>query len=239
MPEKLIFFDIPDRNGACWSLNPWKTRLTLNYKGIDYKTEWLEYPDIEPRLKPTGLEGDPDQIKPYTCPTVQYPDGTYIMNSAKIIKRIEADYPEPPLYIDSEVLQPMYDLLSKTFGALVAVLLPNVPRKMLGEYSAEYFHRTRAEMFGVSLDELEKTKGGDEAWANAKQPLEGLAKLLDKTDGPYFLGDKVSYTDFVFVGFLYFVKRAGEEHYQRVVQHCESFDKIYQACEKWLERNDH
>lgn len=165
-------------------------RLTLNYKGIDYKTEWLEYPDIEPRLKPTGLEGDPNQIKPYTCPTVQFPDGTYIMNSAKIIKRIETDYPEPPLYIDSEVLQPMYDLLSKTFGALVAVLLPNVPRKMLGEYSAEYFHRTRAEMFGVSLDELEKTKGGDEAWANAKEPLEELANLLNKTDGPYFLGNK-------------------------------------------------
>ncbi|KXH27947.1 hypothetical protein CNYM01_04547 [Colletotrichum nymphaeae SA-01] len=123
MPEKLILFDIPDRNGTCWSLNPWKTRLTLNYKGIDYKTEWLEYPDMGPRLKPTGLEGDPDQIKPYTCPTVQFPD--------------------------------------------------------------------------------------------------------------------VSYTDFVFVGFLHFVKRAGEEHYQRVVQHSESFDKIYKACEKWLERNDH
>ncbi|OHE91509.1 hypothetical protein CORC01_13205 [Colletotrichum orchidophilum] len=239
MPETLILFDIPDRNGTCWSLNPWKTRLTLNYKGIDYKTEWLEYPDIEARLKPTGLEGDPDQVKPYTCPAVQFPDGTYIMNSAKIIQRIEADYPEPPLYIDSEVLSQTYGLLGKTFEALVAVILPAVPRVILGEKSAEYFHKTRAERFGMSLDELEKTKGGEEAWVNAKEPLEGLAALLNKTDGPYFLGDKVSYTDFVFVGFLSCVKRAGEDKYQRLLQHSESFDKIYKACEKWLERNDH
>jgi hypothetical protein len=26
-------------------------RLLLNYKGIDYETKWLEYPDIEPTLK--------------------------------------------------------------------------------------------------------------------------------------------------------------------------------------------
>lgn len=26
-------------------------RLILNYKGIDYKTEWVEFPDIEPKMK--------------------------------------------------------------------------------------------------------------------------------------------------------------------------------------------
>ncbi|OLN97155.1 hypothetical protein CCHL11_02223 [Colletotrichum chlorophyti] len=239
MPEKLILFDIPDKNGACWSLNPWKTRLALNYKGIDYETEWLEYPDIEGRLKPTGLEGDSNQIAPYTCPAVQFPDGTYIMNSAKIIKRLEADYPERPLHHDSEVLQEMYDLLSKTFDALVPELLPYIPRDVLSEKSAEYFWRTRKARFGMSLDELQETKGGEQVWANAKEVLEETAALLNRTEGPFFLGNMVSYTDFVYVGFLFFVKNIKEEHYQRIVQHSDAFEKLYEACSKWLEQGDY
>ena len=74
-----IFYDLPSKGHcACWSYNPWKSkwrgpvnftplsaspadsatlfdgalaRLALNYKNIDYKTEWLEYPDIAPTLK--------------------------------------------------------------------------------------------------------------------------------------------------------------------------------------------
>ncbi|KAK6213873.1 hypothetical protein QIS74_09875 [Colletotrichum tabaci] len=238
MSGQLILFDIPDRNGTCWSLNPWKTRLALNYKGINYKTEWLEYPDIEPRLAPTGLEGDPSQIAPFTCPTVQFPDGTYVMNSAKIIKRIEADYPEPSLHADSEVLQQMYDLLSETFDALGPVFLPIAPRDILSKESAEYFWETRAARFGMTLDKLEETQGGEPAWAKAKASLEKTAALLDKTEGPFFLGDKFSYIDCVYVGFLFFARRFGEDNYQRIIRHSESFDKLYKACEKWLQRKD-
>ncbi|GJC88881.1 glutathione S-transferase-like protein ustS [Colletotrichum liriopes] len=190
MSQQLTLFDIPDRNSTCWSLNPWKIRLALNHKGIDYKTEWLEYPDIEPRLKPTGLEGDPSQVALFTCPTVQFPDGTYVMNSAKIIERIEVDYPEPSLQLNSEVLQQVYDLVKKTFDALRPVLLPLAPRDILSKRSAEYFLETRAKIYGMTLDELEKTQGGELAWANAKDSLQKAAALLNKTNGPFFLGDK-------------------------------------------------
>lgn len=26
-------------------------RLMLNYKGIDYRTEWVEFPDVESKMK--------------------------------------------------------------------------------------------------------------------------------------------------------------------------------------------
>ncbi|KAK1987061.1 hypothetical protein LZ30DRAFT_703512 [Colletotrichum cereale] len=238
MPEQLTFLDIPDRNSTCWSLNTWKIRLALNYKGIDYKTEWVEYPDIEPRLKPTGLEGDPTQIALFTCPTVQFPDKTYVMNSAKIIKRIEADYPEPSLYLDSEVLQQMYDLLSETFKSLGPVLFVIAPRDILNKRSADYFWSSRAKVYGMPLDELEKTKGGELAWANAQESLEKTATLLNKNEGPFFLGDKFSYIDCVYVGFLFFVRRFSEDAYQRVIQHSVSFDNLYSASEEWLKRRD-
>ncbi|KZL73092.1 glutathione S-transferase [Colletotrichum tofieldiae] len=238
MSQQLTLFDIPDRNSTCWSLNPWKIRLALNHKGIDYKTEWLEYPDIEPRLKPTGLEGDPNQAALFTCPTVQFPDGTYVMDSAKIIKRIEVDYPEPSLQLNSEVLQQVYDLVTKTFDALRPVLLPLAPRDILSKRSAEYFLETRAKRYGMTLDELEKTQGGELAWANAKDSLQKAAALLNKTNGPFFLGDKFSYTDCVYVGFLFLAKRFSEDSYQRIVQHSDSFDKLFKASEKWLERKN-
>ncbi|KAK2031945.1 hypothetical protein LX32DRAFT_556201 [Colletotrichum zoysiae] len=238
MAKQLIFLDIPDRNGTCWSLNTWKIRLALNYKGIDYETEWVEYPDIEPRLKPTGLEGDPNQIALFTFPTVQFPDQTYVMNSAKIIKRIEADYPEPSLHLDSEVLQQMYDLLSETFENLGPVLYVIAPRDILNKRSAEYFSRTRAKVYGMPLDKLEQTKGGELAWANAKESLEKTADLLNKTEGPFFLGDRFSYIDCVYVGFLFFVKRFSEDAYQRIIQHSASFENLYKASEEWLKRKD-
>ncbi|PSN72789.1 hypothetical protein BS50DRAFT_568392 [Corynespora cassiicola Philippines] len=50
--SQVILYDIPSKEPkTCWSLNPWKPRLILNYKGIDYKTEWVEYPDLAPYFK--------------------------------------------------------------------------------------------------------------------------------------------------------------------------------------------
>lgn len=48
MSGSLVLFDLPSKDRChCWSLNPWKTRLLFNYKGLDYTTEWVEYPDIK------------------------------------------------------------------------------------------------------------------------------------------------------------------------------------------------
>ena len=47
----LTLYDIPSKGQKCWSPNVWKTRLVLHYKQIPYKTEWIEYPEIEPKLK--------------------------------------------------------------------------------------------------------------------------------------------------------------------------------------------
>jgi len=48
----IILYDLPSKDPCgCWSLNPWKTRMALNYKGVDYNTEWVEYPDIASKFK--------------------------------------------------------------------------------------------------------------------------------------------------------------------------------------------
>jgi len=74
--DQIVLFDLASRPPrSTWSLNPWKSnsparldhrqepvqdeltrsyhvaRLLLNYKGLNYRTEWLEYPEIAPRLR--------------------------------------------------------------------------------------------------------------------------------------------------------------------------------------------
>lgn len=66
------------------------------------------------------------------------------------------------------------------------------------------------------------------------------SQLFDSQLSRRFLADQitVSYIDCVYVGFLFFAKRFGEDNYQRIIGHSESFDKLYNACEKWLQRKD-
>lgn len=66
MSAQTILYDLPTKQNTAWSLNPWKSkcgcvgrrrmltttaRLILNFKGVDYKTEWVEFPDVEPKMK--------------------------------------------------------------------------------------------------------------------------------------------------------------------------------------------
>ncbi|KAJ3510855.1 hypothetical protein NLJ89_g4435 [Agrocybe chaxingu] len=71
----ITFYDIPSTfPNNVWSPNTWKARRVaylisnrsevlifgtrrycLNYKRIPYKTEWVEYPDIEPLCKRLGI----------------------------------------------------------------------------------------------------------------------------------------------------------------------------------------
>ena len=68
--SKTILYDLPSKQGGCWSLNPWKSealhfpkfeqeqqlrffppaRLALNFKQIPYETQWVEYPDLKKTL---------------------------------------------------------------------------------------------------------------------------------------------------------------------------------------------
>ena len=77
-------------------------------------------------------------------------------------------------------------------GPLVPVLLPGVPA-LLNPVSEEYFQRTRKDRFGMSLADLERERGGDKAWGEARGPLSDLGKVLGgekKEEGGVFCEGK-------------------------------------------------
>ena len=148
MSDEIILFDLPSKGrSACWSLNPWKgtatttryqdtllteitARLGLNYKGLPYKTEWTEYPDIAPKYKSFGLAANTPAINPtaeYSIPAARMPDGTYIMDSLAIARALETLQPEPSLRLDTGYVERTQSIIKDLHTALVPITLPRVP----------------------------------------------------------------------------------------------------------------
>jgi glutathione S-transferase len=164
------------------------------------------------------------------------------MESRAIATALEKEFPSPPLYLDSPILPKVEALMPKITLHLAPVCPPRVSRDILNERSISYFNRTREARFGMPLDEFEKSEqGGETAWENATPHLRELAELLKEDGGPFFMGQTVSYADFIVVGFLQFLKRLSYDNdlFSRVVQIDQSFLALYEACAEWLKRDDY
>ncbi|KAF1956230.1 hypothetical protein CC80DRAFT_472986 [Byssothecium circinans] len=239
---KVILYDIPTRAPAkSWSLNPLKTRMILNYKGIDYQTQWVEYPDLVATLKAIGLPpNDPTEANyftDYTSPAVRYADGTPSMDSWKIAHELEERYPSPPLHLDDPIVVKVRDHINLMRKPLDPWMMPKVPTNILGKESAEYFELTRAERYGMQLSQLAE-KANEDCWEEAKGPAIEIAELLKKKGGPYFIGKTVSYADFILVSFLHCMKRIDVDMFQRYLGFDPAFGQVYDASRQWLAKDD-
>ncbi|KAF2691352.1 glutathione S-transferas-like protein [Lentithecium fluviatile CBS 122367] len=237
--SKVVLYDIPSKPPTgSWSLNPWKTRMVLNYKGIVYKTEWVEYPDIAPTFKALGMAPNdsnaPGYSTDYTSPAIQYDDGTFSMDSWTIVHELEKRYPSPSLHLDDPVVVQIRDYVGKVHEPLRPYTLPKVSRVLLNKPSAEYFELTREKVFGKSLTLMEQEQANEKCWEEAKGPAREMADLLKKNGGPFFLGETVSYADFILVAFLAFLKRVDVKVFEQFLSIDASFGKVFEAATQWL-----
>ena len=246
MSQEIVLFDLPSQDPCrSWSLNPWKTRLLLNYKGIPYKTTWLEYPDIAPRFQSLGVPAHKPgaSYADHTVPAVKLPDGRYVMESEAIAQELDKLFPEPSLPLDLDLVREVQGFVGDTVYKAARLTLPRVARDIIRAGSSEYFNRTKGERLGgvgTSLDQIEKELNLDEAWKTVEPGLRKIGDLLRANDqGPFLLGQTVSYADFVIVGLLHFFRRVGEDVYQRAVAVEPLLAELYEASKPWLVRDDH
>ncbi|KAM3556982.1 hypothetical protein MY1884_004771 [Beauveria asiatica] len=240
--EKIVLFDLPSKEPCvAWSLNPWKTRLLLNYKGLDYETKCVEYPDIKPTLQPHAEPGD--SRWPYTIPAIKFPDGTWSQDSRKIADLIEKRYPEPSVHLDSPYQSRIEGVVPKAFVPLMGIGLNRIPRRLLNPASVEYWIKDRTEFVGSDLAEHEAKNGGETAFAAAAPALKGITAMLkENPDGPLFSGKEVVYADFVWIAALYFFKRIGDDVYEGALKasgHGTVHENLLKAAEPWLKRGDY
>lgn len=238
LDQKIILFDLASKDGnKCWSYNPWKTRFALNFKKLDYTTEFLEYPSLETRLSPHLPGADA-----YTSPTIAYTDGRYIPDSRVIADVLDKDHPSPPLHLDSAYLDRLERRLPDIVQALRPEIMAQIPVRLLNEASVPYWYRTREDRAGMKLQVLEETQGGDKAWTKAAPLLREVTDWLGEKDGPFFLGETVSYADFVWAGFLLFLGRVGDDKLDALLEHAgdaKVHRALLAAVKPWSERDDH
>lgn len=159
------------------------------------------------------------------------------MDSAAIATELEALYPEPSLHLDTGLHEQILPILGQVVVPLIPVFMPRIARDMLVESSVPWFREAREKRFGISLEELERAKGGEQAWVAAQPGFEALRRFLTEhkqDEGPFVLGSQVSYVDFMLVSMAEAFRRIGGDLYEKFVSQDERLREVHQACRKWL-----
>ena len=133
--------------------------------------------------------------------------------------------------------------MPKIMPTLIGIYIPLVPLRLLNEASHPYWYSTRESRFGMPLDQLAREKGGQSAWDNAKPHFDEVTKMLKEDgSGPYFMGEEVSYADFVWGGFLIFLQRIGMDVWQKFLETVgedgEVHGKLLLGLDRWSARSD-
>ncbi|EAU82618.1 hypothetical protein CC1G_07900 [Coprinopsis cinerea okayama7 len=218
-----------------FSANTWKARLTLNYKGLAYKTEWVEYTDFASVYQKHDLPAPakrPDGLPRYTLPVI-YDDatGTAVADSLEIAKYLEGRYPESP-----RVLPPAGEdgvdgvKQAEEFGnLLLRQLVPFLPllfKKSMDIQvgaSREYASAARAKVltqFGHNIKTIDELQISEVEEAEIWQKMKDLFDQFDEKFGGkgvvgWYRGDGVSFVDFILGGLLFAIRITwGEESEQ-------------------------
>ncbi|TEB27773.1 hypothetical protein FA13DRAFT_1666819 [Coprinellus micaceus] len=232
----ITLFDVPASvPGKSWSPNSWKARLSLNYKGIPYKTEWIEYPEIAPVLEKHGIppsKTKPDGTPGYTVPAILDVDDetgavkAKVSESFLIAKYLDEAYPGTPKLLPSdkaaeeEQKKLNEELLSYFFPMPVTLCADSLP--LLNNGSQDHFTRARAADFyafhkAEKLEDIPLTpEYRAELWDKAKESFDAFdAKLKDregKHSGEWYEGGQLTFADFVLGAYLIWILKVwGEE----------------------------
>jgi len=194
------------RLSACLS------RYALNIKGVPYKTEWVEFPDIESKAKeigalPTRTKADGTPV--YTLPIINDPNtGKVISDSFLIAEYLDATYPDRPTLFPTGTKPLVAAFESGILNALGGVLMLQIATSfsILHPSSKVYFRRTREATFGKKIEEFAPASQRDADVAKTKEGFAKVDQWLAKSEGKFVLGNTVSYADCVLAGWLTWLK---------------------------------
>ncbi|KAE8389358.1 hypothetical protein BDV23DRAFT_173102 [Aspergillus alliaceus] len=211
-PRHIILYDIASGPPiTCFAPNPWKARYALNFKGVPYRTEWVDLPDVTSTRKGLGVppcrafsDGSPF----YTLPIIEdLATCEKVGDSFDIALYLDKEYPDAPRLIpgSSVGLHASFNAYVDALFTPFAVLCYGMP---LNPETAEVSKATFAARAGVqSWDDLILAEAAREnTLKEFKAALTEFAKTYRYSEGPFLEGSAVSYADFIVGGWLQFAK---------------------------------
>jgi len=208
MSNVITLYDIPSTLPEnAWSPNVWKARLTLRVKGLQFKTVWVEFPDIESVCKNIGAK--PTRTG-YTLPVIHDPStNTVVSDSAAIARYLDATYPDttrlfPP---GSDALQEAFQIaFLNTVLPLAPIMQPMICTK-LNPVSEVYYRQKREARSGKKM-EPSPARPQPEHWKQVEEAF-GVMDSWLATNGegkPFVMGDTISYADITIAGWILCMK---------------------------------
>lgn len=181
----------------------------MNVKGIAYKTEWIEFPDIEPLYKKHGIATTAtkaDGTPLYSVPLIYDPSTKmFISDSFAIAEYLDRTYPGPKLF-PYETLA-IQSLVGSAYARHIWPVLPlaMITATLKLHPVSEVFYRekiTRPFVSGVSEDETSKNV----RWDQFREGLGEVDTWYSKTAGSFLMGDTVSWGDIVVASSLIWIR---------------------------------
>ncbi|KAF8600094.1 hypothetical protein BDV93DRAFT_589894 [Ceratobasidium sp. AG-I] len=229
----IIFYDIGGLNGY-WAPNPYKTRLTLNYKRLPYRVEYIEFGEVEQTMKAMGIPPTSKTFPYYTLPMIADPSSdpnkgpTYVSESFVIAMYLDDKYPSPKypavLPVNTRPLQKIF--VEHYWPTIAATLVPlffyKVPA-ILNANAKEYMYRSRGEDKFKPLSDSEF----DQLLEAAHQKTDSLVEILELGSGNggaslFGLGNTLTFADFAVGTVLNFAHRVEGED-----------SKVWQELKSW------
>jgi glutathione S-transferase len=236
-PSKPIaFYDIAfkaPREETNTAVNPWKTRLALNFKALPHTTIWVPLPDVEKvrrSLQVPASRKFGDGSDYYTLPVITDPNtNEAIGDSFDIAEYLQKTYPDSGLdlfpeqkldYVftpDQASPVPISDIrgrehdeyakfnmsVDEVFTAHVILMAHSMLLEPAGEQV--FVKRAGVDSFDAFACVGEQRK---KVLVAFEKNLAGLADVFKKDEsGPFVLGTKASYADIIVGGWLRMANR--------------------------------
>lgn len=163
------------------------------------------------------------------------------MDSLKIAEYLEEKYPEPSLRLDLPKSRHMIDIVNRVMMSLAPNFIIPLTTSLLESPHREYFIETRSALYGMSLEQVEATMGGEGPYIAAAPLLKELTKMLEeRPEGPFLLGSEPSYGDFTWVALMVFLQTVDAEVFEETLEHSGNpkvHRNLLKAAEPWLAKN--
>ncbi|KAI1077124.1 hypothetical protein F5B20DRAFT_583616 [Whalleya microplaca] len=213
----IIFYDIASAPPVTsFAPNPWKTRYALNFKKVNYRTEWVDLAHVKSlrmQLKAAPVRFFADGEPFYTLPIIDdQSTGQIIGDSFDIAVYLDKIYPDgPSLFPPSTIgLHAAFNKqVDDIFSGCWRLFVHGIPLNpgTADECKAEMERRS-----GMRWEDL--TVQGEERRVELekyKASIGELAKFFKRVDGPFLGGETVTYSDLIVGAWLKYLSVTTKE----------------------------
>lgn len=212
-------------------------RLTLNMKGIPYRTVWVDSPDLASHCISIGAEPtsyttnpiDGSKTPRYTFPVIHDPaTGATVSDSFKIARYLEKTYPS---HVSSKVTKSGFRLgedfklvpegtaalqmafediwIAKVGSNAAPMMVVNIANSAATARAREDFRQKREALWGKKLEEVCPPEARPGMWKKALEGLKQVGSWIDEngSEGQFVMGDKLSWADVVIWTWLLMMRR--------------------------------